>query len=187
MSVEYDSGLAGMYEFDVAVFNSDYFVMSYRIGAGPPASDRYGRTKIGYFGDMTFGTEYSNGITSENIKVDVLDSTHFIQTNKTYVRVGERSGTDITFGTAVVFTSSTQETELKVMNSTSFIITYHNESGMDLVKGTVSGTSITLTGHSALFRIPGIGNGISTYQIDSFWFIIQQYDHGNRQHGYTLI
>jgi parallel beta-helix repeat protein len=166
MSGEYDSGLTGMYEFDVAVFNSDYFVMSYRMGAGPPASDRYGRTKIGYFGDMTFGTEYSNGITSENIKVDVLDSTHFIQTNKTYVRVGERSGTDITFGTAVAFTSATQETELKVMNSTSFIITYHNESGMDLVKGTVSGTSITLTGHSALFRIPGIGNGISTYQID---------------------
>lgn len=142
---------------------------------------------------VTFGTPitFENAVSNDSnqgLAIDTLDSTHFAvvyatlevgtdmfgdpeNTNSGALIIGSVSGTDITFGSAAIYSrDKVGAHDIAALDSTHVVVTYGTTAGTSAaVIGSVSGTSITL-GTPAQFATGG--DYFQNDALDSSHFIV---------------
>lgn len=178
----------------VSVIDSTHFVVCYQ--------DRgnldYGTAIIGTIagdGSISYGSSYvfSSAQTFE-IKVGILDSTHFVVSFK--IGAGGKSiiGTisnddEISFGTSEYFNAPIEFLGMSVIDSTHFVVTYLDDDNNDYGTariGVISSGNVITFGNEYVFNT-GITRYTSVSSLDSTHIIIAYQDDGNSYKGTAII
>jgi len=151
----------------VSKLNNSYFVVAY--------SDEglfgYGMVIIGKITNntITYGSEYIfNSANTGEISVSALNETSFVvayadggNSNYGTARIGQVSGTSVSFGSEYVFVSQIPYyCSTSKLNDTHFVISYSNNTNGTSIIGVVSGTSIS-------FGSEYVFNHMGTYYIST--------------------
>ena len=185
----------------VASFDPSGFVVGYRKGN---AGDLQGATKIGSVSGttITFGseTEFTDavGSTRDSISVDIFDTDKFVVAYKDAddsdhgtVKIGNVSGTSISFGNESEFLSSNGivENVVKTLDSSHLIVAYTDgfDSNHGTIKiGTVTGTDCTFSNESEFLSNDG-SDYIALATINANKLIVAYTDTSDSNHGTVRI
>ena len=165
-------------------------------------NSQYGTAIVGTVSgtSISFGT----AVVFESATTDNISSTYDSTNNKVVITywdegnsyygtaiVGTVSGTSISFGTAVVFLSSTTYTTNAVYDSTNdrVVVAYTNGGSSfagTAVVGTVSGTSISF-GTPVVFEASAVDYNSATYDSTNDRVVIAYRDTGNSSYGTAIV
>lgn len=178
--------------------DTDKFVVAYQDGA----DSNHGTARIGILVDdnIIFGeeSEFLSVDGALHISVAVLSPNSFVVAYQDFsdsrhgtAKIGNISGTDITFGDETEFLSvdGAEYISVSTLSSSGFVVSYMNTAdslhGISRV-GIVSGTTITF-GSEQKFNNNGSTTNISTAAMDDSNFVVAYKDGGDNNHGTTKI
>jgi hypothetical protein len=171
------------------------------IGYQDVGNSYYGTAIVGTISgsSISFGSAVAfSSVFAQDISVAALDSTHVVigynyNNDPAYqgtAIVGTISGSSISFGSAVVFSSATIMTlpsiSVASLDSTHVVIGYTGASGYGRgIVGTISGSSISF-GTAVIFESANT-NYVSVASLDSTHVVIGYRDAGNSNYGTAIV
>ncbi len=178
----------------LATIDDSKFVVAYR----DDADSGHGTAKIGTVSgtDTTFGAEaeFLGVPGADYISTDILDSSGFVvayrdtsDSNHGTARIGEVSGTTITFGSDFEFVAGGDSiyNRVSTLDANNFVVAYRDntDSGHGTAKiGNVSGTTISF-GAESEFTSAGAVDEVAVVALSSSGFVVSYRDQADSLHG----
>lgn len=180
----------------ISALSSTHFVATYsdagNANRGTAIVGEVSGTSISYGTESVFNTTHTNWIS-----VDALSSSHFVLTysdvgnfDRGTARVGEISGTSISYGAEnVFFTNTTNGTSVAALSSSHFVVVFHGQglftTGYAII-GMVTGTTISSFGPQNIFN-SGTTAFLSVTALSPTHFVVAYRDTDNSFRGTARI